>query len=94
MKVVYTRHRDVLETHLKDVAHLSSLKIERTIRGTYILKRPGRFHIWTTVAKIDVNKQTVFTNETEWKYYEVLIKRLANIVGQYAKPILVIEVRP
>ncbi len=94
MKVIFTGHRDALETHLKDAARLSPFKIKRTIRGTYILKRPARFHMWITVAKIDVNKQTVFTNEMEWKYYETLIKRFVTIIGEYVKPILFIEVRP
>lgn len=94
MNVLFTKHRLTLEMRLKDAAHVSSLKVERTIRGAYVLKRPERFRMWTTVARIDINRQTIFTNEIEWKYYEVVIRRLANIVDLYARPILYIEVRP
>ncbi len=93
MKVVFTKHLTILETHLKDAVRTSELKIERTIFRSFALKRYKGFRVWDTIAKINVSKQTIFVSEDIWKEYELLIKRLSDIVGLYAKPILIIEVR-
>jgi len=94
MKVIYTTLEPALEVHLKHAARTTDLKIQRTIWGNYLLKRYKNFYIWDIIAKIDTSKQTVFVHSQHWHEYEFLIKRLAFIVGEYAKPILYIKVRP
>ncbi len=94
MKVIYTRLKPTLEVHLRDVARTTDLKIQHIMLGNYVLKKRKKFGIWFTLAKIDINKQTIFIRSAAWHEYQFLIKRLASIVGEYAKPILYIEVRP